>query len=121
MFSTQEHEQNVLAHAAHREREIYQYQVNIDNYTAILSGLPTDDCPANIAGFLDIPLASVPLSISDADAELLAKYQYRDQLRILLRTEKAEQSKSLQMLAVLRAQIGSDYSEKVSTFLANKG
>lgn len=116
MVSTSEHENNVLAHAVHREREIYQYQMNIDNYTAILSGLPTDECPAHIAGFLDIPLANVPLSVSDEDAELLAKYQYRDQLRKLLRTEKSEQSKSSQMLAVLRSQVGADYESKAASF-----
>lgn len=116
MITSAEHERNVLTHAAHRELEVYQYQTNIDNYTAILSGLPTDECPANIAGFMDIPLASVPLSVSDADAELLAKYQYRDQLRKLLRTEKAEQSKSIQMLAILRAQIGAEYDAKIAQF-----
>ena len=43
---------NTLAvNAVHREREVHQYQINIDNYNQMLTALPTGAVPADIAQY----------------------------------------------------------------------
>ena len=66
----------------HREREVHQYQINIDNYALALQHITS-------------------LS-TDEQVELTA---FAEQLRELLASEKIEQKKAKIMLAVLQAQV----------------
>ena len=76
--------QNAIADAiVVREAEIWQYQLNIQNYTAMIAGFGPD-----------------PLSAEDA--------KFRDKLAALVITEKAEQAKSIRVLDVLKAQLPAD-------------
>lgn len=67
-----------------RQNEILVYQINIDNYTAMLAAPyePTGD--------------------ADFDAEMLV---YRDQIAELLKSEKREQAKSKMVLTALQTQL----------------
>jgi hypothetical protein len=86
--------------------EVYSYQTNIDNYTAMLAALPSDSIPASLAQYASTDVPNLPPEMSDADVQTISDYQYRDKLRSLLRSEKVEQSKTSRVLDALKAQLG---------------
>jgi len=92
----------------HREREINQYQINIDNYTHILSVLPQGIIPENIVPYMGVPPESLPNDISLEFVLEVSDYQYRERICTLIRTENIEQSKSKRILEALKAQIPAD-------------
>lgn len=114
IITDQEHLDNLVTAAYHRELEIYQYQINIDNYTAMLSALPDTDWPESLVGYKTATIESLPPNMSDADIQAVSDYQYRDRLRGLLRTEKVEQSKAARVRDALKIQIGADYDTLVA-------
>lgn len=84
-----------------REREIFSYDLNISNYTVMLASLPDDDWPEHLAQYKTSTLDQVP----DEHDAIVADYQYRDRLRGLLKTEKAERNKSFRVYEVLLNQL----------------
>ena len=97
----------------HREREVHQYQINIDNYTVMLTALPQDDWPADIAQYKTTLTENIPFSVPMETVQLIADYQYRDRLSYLLRTENIEQSKTKRVLVALKAQIPANQLEQM--------
>jgi hypothetical protein len=117
MISAQEHLGNLVTQAYYRELEVYTYQTNIDNYTIMLTGLPEDEFPADLASFSNVETAQLPASLSDAEVETISQYQFRDKLKASIRTEVVEQSKAKLILAAVKAQIitgGLDYDTALS-------
>jgi len=98
----------------HREREINSYQININNFTQMLTALPQGDVPSDIAQYIGAKpdnhtkIEDLPLSFSDEQVDLISKYQYRVDVTLRIRAEKAEQSKSKAVLEALKAQIPAD-------------
>jgi len=92
----------------HREREVHQYQINIDNYTAMLAALPQGDVPAEIAEFIDKPIEELPSILPLETVQSIADYQYRKRITYLIRTEAIEQGKAKRVLDALKAQIPAD-------------
>ena len=118
MVTTQEHLDNLVTQAYHRELEVYSYQTNIDNYTIMLTGLPEDEFPADLASFSNVETARLPASLSDADVDMISQYQFRDKLKASVRTEIVEQSKAKLILAAIKAQImtgGLDYEAALAS------
>lgn len=103
-ISTDDHKKNIADALVMRERELYQYDVNITNYTAMLADLPTGEWPENLVQYRGKPIDQVP---DELDAEVDA-LNYRDRLRKLLKTEKAERAKSLRVYETLLSQMPSD-------------
>ena len=120
MITEQEHINNLVAAAYHREMEFYQYQVNIDNYNVMLGGLPNDNWPNNIITYRNTPTEQLPDGLDDTIVNLVSNYQYRDRIRNLLRTEKVEQGKTGRVRDALRAQIGSNYDTLLADYKASK-
>lgn len=120
ILTTEEQQSNLVANAYHREMEIYHYQINIDNYTAMLNVLPSDAWPEALAGYQSIQISDLPLSMSDSDVQTISDYQYRDQIQKLLRTEKVEQAKSNKVLDALKSQIVGDYSSLIASYKATQ-
>jgi len=118
MITNDEKLASAIMNAYYRETEIYGYQVNIDNYSAMLLALPSGDWPVDWVAFKGVKVEDLPHSLSDDDAQSISDYQYRDRLRSLVRTEKAEQNKSIRIRDVLKAQIGSDYDALVLAYKA---
>lgn len=114
MINTQEHINNLVTAAYYRELEIYQYQINIDNYTMLLQTLPTYDWPQHFTQYRNMSVGLLPNSMSDEDVTQIGDLQYRDRLRELIRTEKAEQSKVIRIRDVLKIQIGAEYDELIA-------
>lgn len=105
---------NTLAvNAVHREREVHQYQINIDNYNQMLTALPTGDVPADIAQYLNTQPDDLPIDMVLSDVMLISQYQYRDRLKKLLRTENIEQSKARAVLDSLKSQLPADTRDQL--------
>jgi hypothetical protein len=117
VITQNEHLDMLLLNAYHREKEVYQYQVNVDNYTVMLTGLPQDAIPSNLTQYSNVETQNLPWDMSDNDVQTVTQYQYRDRLRTLLRTEKTEQNKAKLILEALKAQIiagGLDYTTAIA-------
>lgn len=110
IVTTQEHQNNLATAAYHRELEVYQYQINIDNYTVMLSALPDGEWPDSLIEYKAASIESLPSSVSDEDIQAISDYQYRDRMRGLLRTERIEQNKAIRVLDALKTQIVGDYN-----------
>ena len=120
MITDQEKQAGLVMNAFHREMEIYGYQLNIDNYGAMLVALPADAWPSDLEAFKSVKTEDLPHELSDDQVAQIADYQYRDRLRVLVRTEKAEQNKSIRVRDVLKAQIGADYDALVAAYKATQ-
>ncbi len=90
--------------AVMREQEIMAYDINITNYTAMLESMPQDEWPEHLAQYKEATLDLVPDEFDD----IVSQYQYRDRLRYLLKTEKAERAKSFRVYEALLAQLPAD-------------
>lgn len=100
---------NTLAlNVVHREREVHQYQINIDNYTAMLAELPQGEPPAEILQYMSTKTEELPFDVPLETVQAVADYQYRDRIRYLVRTEAIEQGKAKSVLNALKAQIPAD-------------
>ena len=120
ILTTQEQQHNLLVNAYHRELEVYHYQVNIDNYTAMLGGLPTDEWPQHLEAYKTTPISEIPMTISETELQTIADYQYRDQIARLLRTEKVEQAKTKKVLEAIKTQITGDYATMLAQYKATQ-
>lgn len=120
MLTPQEHQANLVTNAFHREMEIYGYQVNIDNYVAMLAALPTDDWPVDLANYRGVPVEAFPASLTDEQVQTISDYQYRDRLVQLLRSERIEQGKSIRVRDALKMQIGEDYDALLAAHKASQ-
>ena len=92
----------------HREREVHQYQINIDNYTQMLTALPQGEAPAEIAQYMSTKTEELPFDVPLETVQLISDYQYRDRIAYLIRTEAIEQGKAKRVLEALKAQIPAD-------------
>ncbi len=84
-----------------RETEMFSYDMNITNYEIMLEALPTDDWPENVEQYQRTSLDLVP----DDLAQMVSEYQYRDRIRVLLKTEKLERSKAHRIYQALLSRI----------------
>jgi hypothetical protein len=116
MVTNQEHLNNLVAAAFHREMEVYQYQINIDNYGVMLAALPQDNWPDNLVQYKEAAIDKLPESLDDDAVLTISEHQYRDRIRNLLRTEKVEQSKASRVRDALKVQIGSDYDSLLAEY-----
>lgn len=90
-----------------REQEIMSYQLNIDNYTAILAAMSdlSKDWPPEIAAYANMNPNQIASMVPEDLLELVNDYMYRDRISFLLKTEKIEQSKSKRVLEALKLQM----------------
>ena len=107
-INTQDTINTLALNVVHREREVHQYQINIDNYTTMLAALPQGEPPAEILQYMSTKTEELPLSVSLDVMQQIADYQYRDRIAYLIRTELIEQSKAKRVLDALKAQIPAD-------------
>ncbi|KAF0109743.1 MAG: hypothetical protein FD149_2778 [Rhodospirillaceae bacterium] len=103
------------------EYEVFQYQLNIDHYTTRLASLPGGDWPAELAQYKTTPSDQLPDTLTDAQVQTISDFQYRDRLRILLRTEKIEQGKARRILAALKVHIpANQYDTAIADAVARR-
>ena len=102
-----------------REQELHAYELNIENYSAMLNALPAGEWPETLLSYKSA-------SINDIPEEFVAdfnSYTFRDTLTNLLKTEKAEYEKSLlvynQFVASLN-NLSADIPRLVATEIARR-
>lgn len=91
-----------------REREIFNYQFNIDNYNSMLAALPQGEWPPEFESYRGVPVEAIPMDIPIENIELISDYNYRDRLKYLIRTETIERNKSIKVLEALKARLTSE-------------
>jgi hypothetical protein len=84
-----------------REQELFSYDMNIVNYEIMLAALPEGEWPENLAQYKRSTLDQVP----DQLDEIVNQYQYRDRIKMLLKTERLERSKSFKIYEALLSRI----------------
>lgn len=87
-----------------REKEVAQYQANIEMYSAILTGLPKE-WPAHLLQYRDATDKHKTASeVSDLDdVSLLSQLWYADECYKAIRSETVEKTKAEAILAALQA------------------
>ena len=93
----------------HREKEIFSYDLNILNYEAAVAALPDGDWPVHLVQYQNSTLDQVP----DEFDSIVNDYQFRDRLRYLLKTERAERNKSFKIYEALVSQLPVDQIESL--------
>ena len=95
-----EHDKNLAQSIEMREQEVYQYQTNINNYSAMLAACITDPWPQRLLPYRGMGRDQLAQSISDDDdLDLASQLAFRDELKFRIRSEKIECNKSKMMLA----------------------
>jgi hypothetical protein len=95
-----EHDKNLALAIEMREQEVYQYQTNINNYTAMLAACITDPWPQRLLPYRGMGRDQLAQAIADDDdLDLASQLAFRDELRLRIRSEKMECNKSRMMLA----------------------
>lgn len=95
-----EHDKNLAMAIEMRENEVYQYQTNINNYSAMLAACIQDSWPQRLLPYRGMGRDQLAQSIADDDdLDLASQLAFRDELRFRIRSEKIECNKSKMMLA----------------------
>lgn len=95
-----EHDKNLAMAIEMRENEVYQYQTNINNYTAMLAACIQDPWPQRLLPYRGMGRDQLAQAIADDDdLDLASQLAFRDELRFRIRSEKIECNKSKMMLA----------------------
>jgi hypothetical protein len=116
MSITDDEKQAIVADAiVGRERELWSYQLNIDNYVAMLAALPQGDWPAALAQFKQLRPEAVAEAVPMENAQAVHDLLYRDKIAYLLGTEKIEQGKSIRVLDALLTQLPAGQAQALVT------
>ncbi len=100
-ITEQDNSDTIAENIVHREREVYHYDLNIENYEALLQTLPTDEWPEHLVQYRGKSADQIP----DEFDELCNQLNYRDRVRGLLKTERQELAKAEAVLNVLLEKI----------------
>lgn len=100
-ITEQDNSDTIAENIVHREREVYHYDLNIENYEALLQTLPTEDWPEHLVQYQGKTADQIPDEYDDICNQL----NYRDRVRRLLKTEKQELAKAEAVLNVLLEKI----------------
>jgi hypothetical protein len=99
--SQDEHDKNLAMAIEMREQEVYQYQTNINNYTAMLAACINDSWPQRLMPYRGMGRDQLAQSIADDDdLDLASQLAFRDELKFRIRSEKMECNKSRMMLDI---------------------
>ena len=94
-----EHDKNLAMSIEMRENEVYQYQANINNFTAMLATCTQEPWPQRLLPYKGMGRDQLAASIEDDDdLELASRLAFRDELKLRIRSEKMECNKCKMML-----------------------
>lgn len=113
VLTEKEKKKNLFTNIIAREQEVYQYQVNIDNYTALLNVLPTY-CPKQLVKYLGLDTSGIVEHVPLEDQQMVSDLIFRNKIEKLLCAEKLEQRKSKYVYDVLISQISPDEFKKIN-------
>ena len=96
-ISDNEKKLSIVTQIISREREIHNYEMNIEHYEALLASLPQGDWPILIAGYKGQAIEAVPVDLQTT----VNDYNFRDRIKDVLSTEKQELNKAQKMYEAL--------------------
>lgn len=94
----------IVMQLINREREIHNYEMNIEHYEALLATLPQGEWPILIAGYKGQAIESVPVDLQST----VNDYNFRDRIKDVLSTERQELNKASKMHEALCAQLSGE-------------
>jgi len=95
--------ETLTAAILNREEEIFGYQINIDNYTALLKSLPAE-WPEHLEKYNNANDKTF-LNLPEADAFLVSDLLFRTSLEKTLMAEKIERRKAMQIMHAIESQL----------------
>lgn len=96
-----EHDKNLAIAIDMRENEVYQYQTNINNYTAMLAACIQDPWPQRLLPYRGMGRDQLAQAIADDDdLDLASQLAFRDELKFRIRSEKMECNKCKMLLDI---------------------
>jgi len=94
-----EHDKNLAMSIEMRENEVYQYEANINNFTAMLATCTQEPWPQRLLPYKGMGRDQLAASIeNDDDLELASQLAFRDELKLRIRSERMECNKCKMML-----------------------
>jgi len=95
---------NLAKNIVAREHEVYGYQVNIDNYTALIALLPSE-WPVELAQYQNLTPDQIVDQVPEVDIQEVSDLLFRAKILKLLKTETIEQGKAKHIYDALVSQI----------------
>lgn len=105
IISTARKQTDLADQIVHRTYEVYQYDLNITNYEAMLANLPTDEWPTNIAHLQGMPAHAAAAQCDPEYVDVLSQYQLRDHVATTIKSERVERAKAAATLEVVDTQL----------------
>lgn len=105
IISNAKRESDLADQIVNRTYEVYQYDMNIANYEAMLATLPQSEWPKRLEQFKGLSDHDAAFACDPDDIEELSTYQLRDRVSNLLKSERVERAKAAAILAVVDAQL----------------
>lgn len=99
-----DHDRNLAQSIEMREQEVYQYQINVNNFESMIASLGNLPVvwPAHLVRYKGLTRDEMAAQIEDdADLEIASGLAFRDELRMRVRSEKMEQRKAKMVLDTL--------------------
>ena len=100
-------EQDILQNILAREQEIYGYQMNIDNYQAIIDNIKVDVAEDTLQ-YLNMTSEEIVKNAPADDVVAVADMVFKEKLKCTLQVEKLEQRKAIHVYDALMSRIGKD-------------
>lgn len=103
-----DHEKQLAQSILMREQEVYQYQLNINNFEEMLAGMDASlpaEWPESLLQYRSWDKDRLVATLDDAALETVTGLLFRDQLRMRIRTEKIEQRKAQMVLDSLKSKV----------------
>lgn len=110
-FVTDDDKTEELAKALHgREIECANYELNQQNYAAALEALKDlpEEWPSHLVMYKDYGGEALAKALQGTEYETVAALQFRDQLRVLARTNKIEHNKAKLIHAAMARRLPTD-------------
>lgn len=105
---------DLAANVLHREREVADYQRNIDTYVHIMADLPQGAPPPEVQQLWATPAEKLPTDVPLEIVMQVADYQLRDRLAASIRAEMVQQNIARRaMLGVKRQIPEGDYEQAI--------
>ena len=92
-ITEKEKKDDLVVNILSREKEIYHYQVNIDNYRAILRLLP-EAWPEHLLKYKGWSPADIASQVPDEHLQQVSDLSFRDKVSKSIRSEIIEQGKA---------------------------
>jgi len=118
IITAEEKTQRAANETVSREHEAYDYQNNINRYTAMLEGMPEGELPADLIKYKGVAPEKIPATVSLADALLVADHDFRDSLKVSIRCESIQKAKVDRIRIAVESELPTDAADREAVIAA---